>query len=482
MNKQPHFLVDKQGLAKLLERRGKAFILFELLQNAWDEDTRRVEATVEWLGDQSVRITVEDDNPEGFADLTHAYTLFADSAKKNDPEKRGRFNLGEKLVIAVSKSARITTTKGTVEFDREGRTHRRRAREAGSEFRGTFSMKRAEYDEMIAAARTLLRPANVETIINGIPLDFRSALASTEASLPTEFADDEGNLRPTSRNTTLRIVEVLPGETPMLYEMGIPVVETNQTWHVDIGQKVPLNADRDNVTPGYMRLVNVLVANKMASKLDAEAASADWVTTALAHPSVSDATVEAVLTARFGTRRVVNDPSDPEGTKIAMSQGYTVIPSNAFSSPAWGHIRRSGAVLPAGRVTPSPKAYSDSPDAKPQVFIDPSKWTREMGDFGGLACEVARVVLYRTIGVRFVSDITWPFAATYGPDGYLTVNVGRLGHAWFGTGNKQRQLALLLHEFVHEQVSDHLSREFADGVADLGARLSLAVAKGEVRL
>lgn len=40
------FEVDKQGLAKLLERRGKQFILYELIQNAWDENTTRVDVTL----------------------------------------------------------------------------------------------------------------------------------------------------------------------------------------------------------------------------------------------------------------------------------------------------------------------------------------------------------------------------------------------------------------------------------------------------
>src|SRR2546429_2681653 len=31
------FEVDKQGLARILERKGKEFALFELIQNAWDE-------------------------------------------------------------------------------------------------------------------------------------------------------------------------------------------------------------------------------------------------------------------------------------------------------------------------------------------------------------------------------------------------------------------------------------------------------------
>ncbi len=32
------FNVDKKGLAKLLEQRGKAFAVFELVQNAWDAE------------------------------------------------------------------------------------------------------------------------------------------------------------------------------------------------------------------------------------------------------------------------------------------------------------------------------------------------------------------------------------------------------------------------------------------------------------
>lgn len=58
-------------------------------------------------------LEVTDDSPEGFADLTHAYTLFAESAKKGDPLKRGPFNLGEKLVLAISDTVQIATTTGT---------------------------------------------------------------------------------------------------------------------------------------------------------------------------------------------------------------------------------------------------------------------------------------------------------------------------------------------------------------------------------
>jgi hypothetical protein len=77
------FEVDKQGLAKILERKGKEFVVFELIQNSWDEPgVTGVTVSLEYEGRNKARLVVEDDAPEGFKDLAHAFTLFADSAKK----------------------------------------------------------------------------------------------------------------------------------------------------------------------------------------------------------------------------------------------------------------------------------------------------------------------------------------------------------------------------------------------------------------
>ena len=99
------FDVDKAGLAKLMAGRSKAFVVFELLQNAWDQNVTQVDVTVEPSAGRLVEIKVTDDDPDGFADLRDAYTLFAESRKKANAEQRGRFNLGEKLVLALAKSA-----------------------------------------------------------------------------------------------------------------------------------------------------------------------------------------------------------------------------------------------------------------------------------------------------------------------------------------------------------------------------------------
>jgi hypothetical protein len=89
-------------------------------------------------------------------------------------------------------------------------------------------------------------------------------------------------------------------------------------------------------------------------------------------------------------------------------------------------------------------------------------------------------VIDRPIEVRVGRAISWPFLATYG-DGVLTLNLGRLGHAFFEKGpTSNRVHELLIHELAHEWASEHLSREFYDACCTVGARLAgLAIADPE---
>lgn len=136
------FSVSKDGLSKQAEEHSKGRLVGELIQNALDEPGVITLALVP--GRPLADLTVEDDSPEGFRDLSHAYTLYAPSFKRGNPEQRGQFNIGEKFVLAVCESASICTTKGTVVFDpTEGRIeHPRQKRERGSVFQGRIKMTR----------------------------------------------------------------------------------------------------------------------------------------------------------------------------------------------------------------------------------------------------------------------------------------------------------------------------------------------------
>ena len=118
---------------------------------------------------------------------------------------------------------------------------------------------------------------------------------------------------------------MLPGEKATLYEMGIPVVETGDKWHYDIGQKVPLTLDRENVPPGFLRQVRVAVFNRMHDQLGVEDVNSEWAGLAVASPDCAAEAVQSYLSRRFGEKRVSFDPSDPEANKLAVSQGYTVV-------------------------------------------------------------------------------------------------------------------------------------------------------------
>lgn len=468
------FTVDKQGLAKLLDKRGKAFAIFELIQNPWDTRAKLVVVTIEPVpGQPLAHVTVTDDDPDGFKNLAHAFTLFAESEKKGDPTKRGRFNLGEKLVLALCTEATISSTTGTIVFDADGRHASRKRTERGSVFSATMRMTRAEYEEVLTALQTLIPPPDVTTTINGEVLATRAVLREFECTLATEKSNDEGFVRPTTRKTLVTLHEVRPGEVAKVYEMGIPVVETGDRWHVNVHQKVPLNVDRDNVTPSYLRDLRVHVLNATFDMIRGEEqATAAWVRDAGADQRVEPEAFKHVFTERFGERPVIFDPTDREGTKDAMSQGYNVIPGGALSKGEWANVRATGVALPAGKVTPSPKPFT--PGGQPLKMLDRDRWTASMTSIAAFASALGEIVIGDPVTVEIANDTGWPFNACYGQR-CITFNAGRLGHKWFDRGRKDADvLRLIIHELAHQYASDHLSREYHDALCKVGARVTRA--------
>lgn len=468
------FAVDKKGLAQLLDRRGRSFAVLELISNAWDQNVTRVDVTLTAMAARAkYEMIVTDDDPDGFVDLTHAFTLFAPSIKKVDAEKRGRFNLGEKLVLALCDDATITSTKGSVRFDGTGRQTLRARRQFGSEFRATIHLTKPDFEATCALVATLLPPTGIVTTFNGEVVPVRTPIHTFKAQLASEIADEEGNLRPTTRYTAINVYDPLPNETATIYEMGIPVVENGDRWHYDVGQKVPLNMDRDNVKPAYLRHLRTLVLNEMHNAITVEDANATWAKEAIEDSRVTAEAVATVIERRFGDKVVVFDPSDREANNIAVSQGYAVIPPRSFSKDAWTNIREHELVLPAGRVTPSNTALLNdrfSPEGTKQIEVPREKWTDGQRRVVAYAEQIGEHLLGFVPTVEIVSDVTLNALAYYGGR-RLTFNVGRLTHAWFDMPNQHAVDALLIHEYAHQRASNHLDHSFHDETCRLGAHL-----------
>jgi hypothetical protein len=479
------FEVDRKGLGKLLEKRGKAILIIELLQNSWDSNAKTVNVTLQPIeGKPRVYVKVVDDDPDGFKDLTHAFTLFAESEKKDDPTKRGRFNLGEKLVLSLCHWAKIVSTTGAYEFtEKDGRSKLKNKTTKGSYFEGELRMTREEYADMLDKIAALIPPTNIKTIVNGEALIPREPILSFQESLPTEIADEEGNLKKSIRKTLLSVYDKRNGERACIYEMGIPVVETDGRYHVNIGQKVPLGFNRDNVTPAYLRAVRTFVFNQTHSLISKEEVNDSWVREATTDSRCSTEAIQTAVLHRFGKKAVAFDPSDLEANKLAVSRGYTVIPGRSLSKGEWDNVRRAQTAglklaYPAGKVTPSPKPFS--PDGKPLKIIPQEKYTRGMNQFIEYAKWLAEKLIDANINITIAKDRGWNFAAAYG-DNHLTVNASRVGYHWFDKIASVKMNALLLHEFAHRYSGDHLSSKYHDALCDLGAKLAEIAANNPSR-
>ena len=473
------FEVDKTGLKQLLYSRGKAFAIAELVQNAWDQNITKATITIEKVGRGLHSVAVEDDDPNGWEDITDAYTLFASSKKKSDPTKRGRFNLGEKLVLAVCKEAEIVSVNSAVRFDTNGRKALKKRTKEGSRFTGLMELSNTDVAEFKSFINTLLLPKGIitEAVVCGERFILRphTPVYDIEINLPTLISDAEGNMKRSNRNTVIELYEVEQNEEPMIYEMGIPVVPlSGDKWHINVMQKIPLNMDRDNVTPSYLAQLRVSILNACVEQLDENDMTDTWVTSAASDERCDDETIKSVLTSKYGEKRVAYDPSDHEANHIAVSQGYTVVHGGSMSSGMWENTRRSNSMKPSGQVTPSAKVWSDDPNAPSAQPIPKEKWSKEMNDFAEFAFQLHKTLIGRPLTVRMY-EAPNNFQAGYGSNlvKELQMNLTHLEENWFEPNKIREQVDLLIHEFGHYYSGNHLSEEYYQGLSKLGAGLAL---------
>jgi hypothetical protein len=467
MGRQNWLNVDMDGLRRLLERRGKQFALFELVANVWDESAAEVHASLTRPVQGVSELTVVDDSPEGFKDLTDAYTLFGDSYKKGYAEKRGRFNAGEKMVLALCDSATILTTTGMVTFSPAGReVTKRMRRKVGSEFKGQLRLKLHEWEDIRKAALSLIPP--MPTFFNKQQIAPRVPIHTWNATLPTVKADDEGNLRPTSRQTTISVYAPFYSEPTMLYEMGIPVVEIDSKYHVSIGQKVPLNIDRDNVTPAYLRTVLVEVLNNTEHMLCKDDATAGWVRDAAGDPRCSGDAIRKVMDLRFGTNRVSYDMTDVGSNREAASKEWTVVSGGSMSAGEWENARQANAIQAAGQLFPTGLSGK-----VPDKVYQPCEFTNAMADYDEFVNRVSPTLVGRPFRLRFIRDEAIVEGSINPDSSEYTVNIAKHDPA-----NWQANIDLMLHELSHIVVrsNDHLNHMFYETCTTLGAKLAIWLA------
>jgi histidine kinase/DNA gyrase B/HSP90-like ATPase len=462
---QPWLVVDKEGLRMTLERKGKAFAIYELLQNGFDEASTKVSVTLTEPENGKSTLICVDDAPLGYADLSNAHTMFAQSKKKGDEKKRGRFNVGDKYVLALCDEATITSTTGRVIFNADHtRTHDKVRRKVGTEFRGELPLTNAEFAAMVAAVKQVIPP--IPTYFNGVLIPERKISHTFNVKLTTEIADANGISRSKLRETEVRLYRPLPDEKPMLYEMGMPVVEMDCVYHVDVQQKVPLNIERDNVTPAYLKTIYTAVVNERVNELTPDEVAQPWVSTALGNKeTIKPEAVKTIIHKRYGENPVLEDRKDKPSNREAASQGFTVVPIGALNNEERKTVIEIGGMKKAGQVCPTAD-FSKIPD---KVYTR-DEYTPEMKAYETFIQQIGLILLQRPVSVVFINDKRTNFQGCFQPkakDYEMTVNL-----AFHEVRDWTENYYLMLHEFSHSilQSDDHLDKIFYNTVNVLAAK------------
>jgi len=467
MTKQTNwFTADKKGLADItmraIEKRGPGILVAELFQNSMDANATRIHIQILWSADdRSVKLKCTD-NGDGFQNLEHAWTMFAPSLKKDDATKAGRFNVGEKFVLSIATEAAISTTCGTVSFDRDGRSKSRNKIPDGTAVIVWLKLKKENIQLMLDFCDTLLVPDGIELKVNGYRIANRQCGRSFDATLPTEIGDE---LRKTQRKTVVELHDVKDGETAMLYELGIPVVETGDKYHVNVMQKIPLNVDRDNVTPSYLRLIRVHVLNATYDEIDENDVSTTWVQEAASDSrSVVDAT-QAVLNVQYGADALVENPFDQEANAKAVADGRTLIPCRALPKGLKNNLYERGQVQTSSAVFSNKTLVNAT-----RIILN--DWTERMNVINEMVDFITRNAIAEEVKV-YVQMINSPDASTVadfdsrGPTMRFNMAHPAMPNTFVD------MVDLIIHELGHYYESNHLSEKYYNALSKIGARLAM---------
>ena len=468
------FAVSAKGLRQLNADRDPWSLVKELIQNAWDEAPAATlcEVTIDRAGPDRTTVSVEDDGG-GFADISDAWTLMADTPKRSDPTKRGRFNLGEKEIVAVAISATIETAGTTVLFPADGgRKTEPNRRKRGTKVTVLMPWTAAQIEEL-KLKLSRFRPTDCRLVVNGEEIPRRDPIGTRETTLRTVIQHGPGQpVTETRRKTRIDVLERADEETGWICEMGIPIQPIAMPYDIDVHQKVPMPPNRNTVSPGYLQDVMAETLNAMHSKMSEDSFAENWVRTAVEDKRIEDDAVVAVRTNRYGEKAVIWS-SDTDSNLRAAEAGYQVINPRAMSH------REREVMSSKGGLQSAKREFGRAPEtAKPvnanNVRDRFTKWVVQIGNILGMQPTVTYV---EAPGATFVAQCA---PSRTKPD--LMVNTSYCPDPWLAKRGYE-QLDLIIHELAHALADSPMEHgpRWGEACALAGAKVADAIARKKLR-
>lgn len=445
------FAVSHLGMQEIHADRPPWQLVKELIQNVFDEappaTVCQVTITNPPEEPTATRIIVADDGP-GFADIKDCWTLLKPTPKRQDPTKRGRFNLGEKELISVALEAVVETAGWTVEFPRIGsRAVSANRRRNGTAINALMPWG-PEQKEQLIARLLRFRPTDCRLIVNGYEVTQRQPLRIQSAILPTVLQDSPGQpMRHTRRRTELHLLTPSDPDAAWLYEMGIPIQPIDCQWDIDVQQKIPMPPNRDTVSSAYLQDIYAEALNAALDLMAPADFGAVWIDTAIEDQRTSDQAVRDIVHNRYGAKPAFSGPDRDANMKAAES-GHSLIHPNSLSPTERERFKAAAAVPTAHQLYGITQTFNID---DPEILISDRQrpelpafrhWANAIAAYCGITPEI--------ICFEYPHTRTAACCAANTKRPLLGFNAANLPTDFFSPPyNRPEQLEVLVHELAH---------------------------------
>lgn len=462
MPRRDWFEISHEGWRRRSRARSLGRLLLEAVQNAFDAGAANLAIDLD-----ATHVRIEDDAREGLADERLVYTVFL-SDKVEDRTKRGRLGRGLKELIAAMDAARVETIGVTVVFDADGRREEPNERTQGTRLELSRAFDERELRDARALLRLCIPPKGTTLRVDGRALRRPKHLITLGSCELETIELEDGVERAVAGVAPVSVYEPRRGQTPHLCEMGVPLVAWDLPWHVDVGQRVPLEGGRDAVPERFaLRLKGLLLESMIHRYLETKDLRADWVHEVIARTPVRTSVLDAYVSRAYprgavlgGTRRA-NDRARQLGAHVidasTLSQGAYLALSRVVET-ADDFVRRRNTELTGEPV---------EPDETQKRFAQAVRWLARR-----IAGRVVRVAFF----ARDPSDAGLLEDANCDADTkLLSFNVR--GPLRFDDVLDPTTLGVVLHELAHLDTPEHDHR-FIDRLQQLAGLTARVLAEG----
>tara|TARA_R110000824_G_scaffold53298_1_gene147665 strand:- start:7883 stop:9082 length:1200 start_codon:yes stop_codon:yes gene_type:complete len=355
MNSSDLFGVDPIGLKELIGGAEEWRHAVEIVANVFDEykgyvDGRKrptyCKVTFTKVGRKNAELTVTDDGA-GFDEISDVWTFFRSTSKRSSSQVSGRFNAGEKHLLAVAHSAVVVSNGHNVVFADGKRKHTKTSPIDGTVITVSLKWNFETFNKALEQLKSLIAPEGLEYTVNGERvLNGDNPLGTVRASLPTVILSDVDGmiaLRKSTRKCDVTILKVDDVQEAWLYELGVPVCELSQEfpYSLNVGQKIPLPISRDVVDKKYVDRLIGEVIQAAPDILNTEHSEAEFLKPALEFVQDEGAVVE-VANRVFGDQ--VRWSSNVKSNGMASVQGVGIIPSKKFGKKFTARLNETEAL------------------------------------------------------------------------------------------------------------------------------------------